>query len=706
MRAAAPLRIVVGVVCALSWSLPARAADVVEIAAVSRGSVSQTNVPLTFGQVFAAGDVPVGAWLEARTAAGSAVPLQIDPKTRYPDGSLRHAVVTAIVPSLPRGDTVVLELATAPAPPAASPVPLSALLETSFDVTVQLDVEGVRYSASARRALDDGAPTVWLHGPLVGEWLATAPLRSADGRVHPHLAARFEVRAYAGLERARVGVIVENAWSRVAGPRRYDYDVAIEVEGKGTVFSEEAVPHYRQSRWRRVVWWGDEALVDARHDTRYLMATRAVPTYDPAIVVQDGALDDMSRTFAANSRLMDVGALEPYMPSGGGRPEIAPLPSFTAAYLISQDFRAKDVTIGHGVQAGAWPLHFRDESTGLPISLDDHPAMTILGSTSFFPECGGDCSSPYTPDVAHHPSLAYVPYLVSGDHYLLEELQFWANWIMFYGAPDRHGGAAGLVVWDQVRAQAWGLRTLAEAAYATPDDDRLKPYFESKLSNNIDYYLEHWVDSNPLGYITNTGAAAWLDLERIIATWMDDFLTWSFGHVVALGYERARPVLEWKARFPVGRLTDPDMCWILASTYWVTVRDDVYLGGSGEYVDTWDEWRRAAITSSRDDAFQGTNDVGGREQELIEAECNSPRMAAILGLERGQMIGYFAPDGYSANLQPAVAAAVEADVPGAVQAFETLRGAASYPLEGYGREPQWGIVPANWSWTPPRRRRN
>lgn len=676
------------------------AADV-DVTVVNRGAAAQSNAPVTFGHVFKQGDVPNGAVLGARLASGAAVPLQVDAKVRYADGSLRHGVLTAVVPSLPAGGASVLTLATGGSPPPGAAVTTQALLATSFDTTIDLNVGGTSYTASARSLLEAGGASSWLAGPLVSEWLVAGPVRTAGGVAHPHLSARFEIRAY-GLDRVRVGVVIENTWSRVSAPQRYTYNATINVAGRGAAFTATNVTHYRQSRWRRLVWWGAEAALDVRHDATYFMATRAVPTYDPAVTVQGSAIDGMLSRFNAQSGVMDIGALEAYMPAAGGRPEIAPLPAFTAAYVMTQDLRAKDATVGHGVQAGAWPIHYRDEATGRPISLDTYPQMTILGQ-GFFPACGGNCAAPYEPDVSHQPSLAYVPYLVTGEHYLLEEVQFWANWILFYGEASRHGGAQGLVVWDTVRGQAWGLRNVVHAAWATPDGHPLKSYFEQKLDNNITYYRNNWVNSNPLGYLTLTGPMAWQGSERWISSWMDDFLTWTFGHIVALGYERARPVLDWKAKFPVGRLNDPAMCWVLASTYWPTARDDFYLGGSGAYVDTWDEWRRIVIFSWNNDAFRGTSSIAGREQALIDAACNSAEMASILGLARGEMIGYAnMADGYSANLQPAAAVAVEAGIAGATQGFDKLVTAASYPRSAYALEPQWAVFPANAA--PPRAR--
>ena len=40
----------------------------------------------------------------------------------------------------------------------------------------------------------------------------------------------------------------------------------------------------------------------------------------------------------------------------------------------------------------------------------------------------GPGQSPLIPDNAHQPSLAYVPYLLTGDRFYAEEMAFWANY--------------------------------------------------------------------------------------------------------------------------------------------------------------------------------------------------------------------------------------------------------------------------------------
>ena len=689
-------RALAGAAALFAASTCAWAADVTSVRVTNTSSSAVNNVPVTFGQVFEPGDVPANAVIGARIGS-TTVPLQVDKKATHGDGTLRHAVLSLVMPSMGANAQQVVTLTNTGSAPSGAAITAASLLATSFDTTINLDIGGVTYSASAR-ALLAGSPATWLRGPLATEFLLSGPVRTSSGTAHPHLQARFHVRAYQGLQAVRVEAVLENNWAFETGPRNYTYNVTVNVAGRGAVYTQNSVNHYRQSRWRRVAWWGTVPSFTVRHDSAYLMATGAVPTYDTRVQVTSGALNGWVSGLGTNPGVMSIGALEPNMPSPGGRFEIAPLPAFQAGYLLSQDDRARRVTIGYGEQAGAWPMHYRDKATDHAPTLDANPNMTIIGASGIFgnfPACGGTCSTNgLLPEASHHPTLAYLPYLITGDYYLMEEVVFWGNWVLFYGESGRHGGAQGLLVWDQVRGQAWMLRTLAEAAYATPDAHPLKNYLKQKLQNNITYYRNNWVDSNPLGFVTNTGASAWLGLDDWIASWMDDFLTWTFGHIVALGFSEAQPVLAWKAKFPVGRLTAPGMCWVLASSYWPYVRGDRYAGGSTAFVTDWTAWRRNVIFGWDDDAMRGTNPLGGREQQLFDSQCGSSQMASILGIGQGQMIGWDGADAYPANLQAAAAVAVEAGAANAQQAFNRLTSRAGYPLNDYGDAPQWALWPA------------
>ncbi|WP_344463781.1 hypothetical protein, partial [Amnibacterium kyonggiense] len=126
----------------------ARAGTVVTDHVISTGAQAQTNVPLTFGQIFKAGDIPRGETVTA-TLDGQPVALQVDSKATHPDGSLRHAVLTAMVPSLSGNANLPLTLSTGPAPTATGldqPVSLSQLLATSYDADVSLNIGDRKYT--------------------------------------------------------------------------------------------------------------------------------------------------------------------------------------------------------------------------------------------------------------------------------------------------------------------------------------------------------------------------------------------------------------------------------------------------------------------------------------------------------------------------------------------------------------------------------
>ena len=652
--------------------------------------------------MFAPGDVKNPERLAGKLADGKRLPLQVDVKARHPDGSLRHAVISTVVPALALKQSLMLALAAdgqPPAPKAARASP-AALLEQGFRANVSATIDGQVWSASAERLLAGKALDTWLAGPLVTEWQVTAPLTNAGGAAHPHLAARFAVRWYPQAKRARVDVSVENDWAYEPGPRNIGYDARVEIGGR-EAYARRGLNHLHHARWRKVFWWASASAsasasgsaADAapalalRHDTPYLIASRALPNYDQDIVAAEPALANLQARCKGDAvEPMGIGLSAAYMPSTGGRGDIGLLPDWAVLYLLSMDRRAGQATFGGGDLAGSWPIHYRDRATGRPVSLLDHPYMTVnahegdtlnpaTGKREAFPRCVADkaCDSPYTPDVAHHPNLAYLPYLLSGDQYYLEELQFWAGYNAFSSHPGYRENVKGLVKPGQVRGQAWALRTIGEAAYITPDEDRLKRYFTSVVKHNLDWYNSSYTRNpaaNRLGVVIDGYAFSYRN-GTALAPWQDDFFTSAIGHLADLGFADARPLLAWKAAFPVARMTGKDACWIDAAMYDMKVRDTA----NGPLYDNIGQAFRAS---------QGA--------ELQSLPCAGDAMARALKLQVGEMTGY-APSaiGFPATMQPALA--YSADVAGKPgrEAWQQFMRRTVKP--DFGSAPQFAIVP-------------
>ncbi|HEY0587534.1 MAG TPA: hypothetical protein VGD52_15460, partial [Pseudoduganella sp.] len=610
---------------------------------------AQTGVPVTFGHAFAVGAVAASDAVVGNLPDGTMVPLQVDVKARHADGSIRHAVISAVLPSLAAAETQTMALVkTTPYAPNTASDP-AALLASGFTAAANVTLDGQQYSASADALLKGAKVTTWLAGAIVNEWHVSAPLKSAQGVSHPHLIARFAIRSYNGSKKTRVDLTIENNWAYEDAPQNFVYDAQVLVGGQ-PVFTKSALTHYHHARWRKVFWWGQEPQVHVKHNTGYLIATKAVPNYDQSVAFPETTLAAMKTTWTGTkTELMGVGAATQYMPATGAHPDIGLMPSWSATYLLSMDKRAKQVTMGTADLAGSWSAHYRDRNTDRPISVLDYPYMTTLGlrtdtmnkvtkQLEAFPICPKEaCVTPHTHDTAHQPSLAYLPYLVSGDYYYLEELQFWTMFNVLSSNPGYREFEKGLVKSNQVRAQAWALRSLGEAAYITPDSDPLKSHFQTFVKNNLDWYNAEYTNNpsaNKLGIFTHSNATVY-NSGTGTAPWMEDFVTSATGFLVDLGFSDAIPLLQWKSKFVIGRMTDPSACWIRGAAYTVKVR----ASANEPVFDTIGESYRATFAS-----------------DPANLVCGSAEMATFLKLKVGEMTGYAAvPTGYPSNMQPAVA---------------------------------------------------
>ncbi|HWZ47113.1 MAG TPA: hypothetical protein VNX00_02715, partial [Herbaspirillum sp.] len=290
----------------------------------STDNTDQTNVPVTFGQVFAAGDVSRSTTITGELSDGTVVPLQVDVKASHTDGSIRHAVISALIPKLSSQSRVQPQtlrfIKTAVASASQKPMRPTDLVNAGFTASVSLILGGQTYRASADALLRDGKYTTWLAGPIANEWLIAAPLKTDQGVNHPHLMARFAIRSYTGVNKARVDVSIENVWAYETSPQNFTYDVQILVGGQ-TVYAKSALTHYNHARWRKVFWWGAAPQVHIRHNTAYLIATKSLANYDQSIIFSASAIDsNVGKFTGAVTEPMRTGLAHPSMPDTGGRP--------------------------------------------------------------------------------------------------------------------------------------------------------------------------------------------------------------------------------------------------------------------------------------------------------------------------------------------------------------------------------------------------
>ncbi len=683
---------------------PVGARPQAEVTAVNLSHRALQQVPMTFGEPFLAGDIPKGSTIVAY-ADGQALPTQADIKARNPDGSVRHAIVTVELPSLGGGASMPLSLRGIPeaSAPTGHALSLHDVLESGFDASVEINIAGQPWRLDARDLLQHASSrpckpygrecSQWLSGPLVSEWIVGGPLLDAHGKPNRHLAAYFAVRAYgpAPVGRVRVDVIVENDWAYAPDPQNITYDAQITVNGQSP-YTVHQLEHYRQARWHKAFWWGKSDPVYARQDSQYLQATRAVPRYENVKIsprVLQAAVQHLQQHCGPMQRCDQT----KNMSDAGSQPGIGPLPRWTSAYIVDPSHEAYDWMLANSDALGSYGIHYRDQLTGQPVSVEMHPCATIFEDAEIsrcpvaphakdsFPHCAAQCKSPLRPNEAHHPSPAYVAYLVTGDWYYLTELKFWADWVVFRQNPVYRGYRTGLIDKANPRGQAWALRTLGFAAYGLPDDDPLKAYLNKVVQNNIDWYNRNYAD-NPSAnalHIILQGAVVYPNHgipDTGIATWQESYFTWAVGNLKDLGFPGADKLLNWVGVFQVNLMTSPGFCWTQASAYELQVRDS----------------KDSPLYDSLATVYAKTF------PKLQGVECNSDRMTAPISKRgkyrypRNVMVGFpRSPSGYPAVFQIGLAVAADSDIPNAKKAWEIFMDRSVKP--DYADNPQYAVIP-------------
>ncbi len=629
------------------------------------------DVPVSFGQAFKKGDIRQGfqvhCFVDGRLS-------QVDMKRRYDDGSLRFAIVSAIIPELAANGSKTLKLAAGhplPMPP-VRPVFLDDLLKTDFDAVVTLKFpDGAVRTASARKWLvrEGQKAKTWLHGSAATEWLIAGPPVDKGGRPDGDLHVQSQVRAYAGCRRVRVSAVVENCWDSWPGNIRYD--VTVTVGGKA-IFARQKVDHRRLSRWRKVFWWGGAPKVHIVHDLAYLSATGALPNYDRTLTPAkpNWQTKRILRMAAPDWDILGRGALTAYMPTTGGRPEIAPYPAWTVRYLLHMQPRAKEAVLAGGDLAGSWPIHVRARKTGRIMTIDDRPQFWLDRRGKDRPAWKPDRHPPdpkqgrLSPDLAHQGSFAYVPYLVTGDFYYLEEAYFWASYCLLATWPHPRQGARGILS-GQIRGNAWALRNLADAAWIAPDGAPEGRYFDEKIRNNIAHRIQRMYgppEYNKRGFwgirstknarIQNPANPNWM----IIAPWEHDYLMWSLHHLVELGCAEAAKPRDFLLRWRVGALTNaPDFNPMLATPYRFVVGEQAP-GGKVLFYESWKQL--------------------GEEN----ARLSKPGL------------GHYG-NSHTYSARAAVVCAVDAGFPKAREALKWLDSHLPNRRQVMARDPSWAIVP-------------
>ena len=696
------LGLLVAIAVSAFVAAPVAALPSFEITSTTGGS----NLPFTIGMPFRQGDVPSGS-----DVVGSNGSLQVIAKNRWPDGSMKIAVISGRATLSPNSpSTISLNLGTAPGGAALTTANLRAT-----NITASIGAGGFG-SASWANADFDSPFLTWVTGPEMSSWIYRKPIGS-----DAHLVGWLEIRLYAG---GAVEVLpwVENGYLRVASPTNKNATYTFTLSGSQR-FSQafDLLNHQRAvlaSGSTLSHWIGTDPQIVPKHDTNEFQATKLVPMYSGNTSNGSSLWSRITQTYTP---LAQAG-YPSVMGTTGYHGSIGPLPEWDVVYLTSRgDPRAYRGIIVHGYCAGRYGLHFRDETTNRPPRFTSYPTL-VLGAGSGVTATGASTTNSYTPDAtgstpptwaeSHHPSLGYMAYLLTGRFYFMEQTEFVAT-VSYLKQNDggqyaNRQGSKGILRTDAgantTRGAAWALRSLIQAATVTPDGDPLRAEYVTSFEENVSYYHQLYINTannNPQGvcapYTDYTPTPPYMH-----SMWMEDFLTFAFGFgkdvvpMSSTASSRLDAFLGWKYQSIVGRLGGAgatEYCYRDAAQYNTAVAptDAAQWDGTDPASNWYSNW--------------------GQMYSATVGHANDCGSGSALRGNSGADPALF--DGYWGNLLPAIAYAVDHGASGAAAGYARLTGASNYATGAatLNDTPVWGVRPRNASTpggdtTPPSRTTN
>ncbi|MDB5934850.1 MAG: hypothetical protein JWQ01_2194 [Massilia sp.] len=644
-------------------------------------AVGGANLPFALGFAFRKGDVPAGAQV-----AGSIASLQISGKNWWPDGSLKFATISGradLVAGVAR--TIKLGVGAAPGGAALTTADLRAT-----GVTANIGAGG--FGAAAWSGADWDAPFQnWISGPQMSSWV----YRKAVGS-DPHLVAWLEVRLYTG---GAVEILpwIENGYLNVAAPTNKNAEYVFSMGGTERFRAAFDLPNHCRSVLtsgaRFSHWLGADPQIVPNHDKTYLQATRLVPAYGASVSSTAVVWSGLTQTYTPLQR----GNYATSMGNAGFQPAIGLLPEWDVLYLVSKDTRAYAGVIANAYGAGRFGIHYRDETTQRPLRFSSYPNLVTDGNASSgIANTGASSRNTFTPaaqgtsppvwDSPHHPSVGFTAYLLTGRFYFMEEVQFAATVNYLKNTDVTRHYAGGLFMShagaNTTRGAAWAIRTLAQAACVTPDNDApLRGEFVASMAVNTDYYYATYVaqPNNPFGIVApysnyTTGGGYFSE-----AAWMQDFFTAAIGYAIDL--EPAMPqasvgklatFFAWKAQSAIGRLGG-------------TAPTEYLYRDAAQYI-------LAVAPSESSNFIDGTGPWYKNWGEIYAATLKAPNPGVASGLLGGNFPD---PTSYWGNFQPAIAYAVQHKVPGAQAAYARMRGASNWAemTSRWSELPVWSVIP-------------
>jgi len=492
---------------------------------VERAGVTTTNYPVQIGRPFVAGEI---ANSPQAIVNGTPVTTQADVKQRWTDGTVKHAILSFVIPSLPSNGSVTVTFRNQTSCNCGSGVRLTKaqMLDVAYDFDARIVLtSGTSATISARAILNAWNGTTnsyvgplwyWTEGPVATTVIladhSTARANDVGSDTNRAFRPIFHATFWPGLNKVRIRFIGEISNTLALQNQSYNLELRTGNTNSTSNFSQTNINHTAASRWTKEYWIGGKpSTVSINHNLAYLAATKAAYNWDTTKTITESSLAaQYSRwTSAAKDPIYSPGVWDKIMPNAGLREDIGPVPTWVMKWLYTGDSRMQEVTLGQAQLATAWPMHYREgasgkwldrarttDSVGRILSLEARPTIWIRNFTHSDTQSadrivptGTISGNGWGADNAHQPEPFSYAYLLTGDFFFLEEAWFWSSWGVADIWPGERAvypstyGSLGTTGGNQLRGMGWLLRTRAQTAWITPDALPEKGYLEALLAD-------------------------------------------------------------------------------------------------------------------------------------------------------------------------------------------------------------------------------
>ncbi len=480
---------------------------------------TKTNYPVQMGRPFVEGEIEDYPQV---LIDGTPVTTQANVKCRWSDGSVKHAVLMFLIPSITAGDTIAVTFQNQ-ASGNNTALTEAQMLDAAYDFDAQIlaDFGAGDITTSGRTMLDAANYTEWLPGQVATSVIladhSVDRIYDFGSDENESLRPIIHATFWPTINKVHVRFIVENSSTEVLQDQTYDLILKTGAASPSTVYTKDALAHYNATRWTKDYWiGGDPGNLDFDYNLEYLVSTKTVFNYDPEKVISEETIAAAYSSWGTkNTDLYEAGNWTIAMATTGGRPDIGPYPQWVVAWLYTGDHREREIALKNADLAAAWGMHYREGDSakyldradavagiGKILSISNRPTIALIQGYDYLYTAAADrittagtCSTTrggWSTDTAHMPEANSIPYLLTGDYWYLEQGLFSASYQAAHpnGAATAYsygrgptGAEGGLA--EQMRGWAWTLRTRVSLSYITPDDMPEKDLLEMWVNDAI-----------------------------------------------------------------------------------------------------------------------------------------------------------------------------------------------------------------------------